>query len=134
MRWIGGSAGRMESGDKMSKAIHLINRREGTGHFGMSRWEDETHGYRSCCWLLTDEQAADLLGGWVNFHATKADVSRFGGRILGFEPGSGEMADRKVILFRAEREGREQTWRGADHDMAYTSGILDADLKHEVME
>jgi hypothetical protein len=115
----------------MAKAIHLINRREKISFQGMSRWEYEANGYRSCCWLLSDEQASDLLGGWVYFHQTKASQSGFGGVILGFESSHDDISDRKVILFRADSNGRGQDWRGADHGMAYTSGIIDADLEHE---
>lgn len=115
----------------MTKAIHLLNRRDGSTYIGMTKNEGEPNTYRSCCWLLNDTQASELLGGWVYFHAVKADPSGFGGQIIGFEQGEGDMADRKVILFRADAGARGQTWRGADHGMAHMSGVVEANSAHE---
>lgn len=115
----------------MTGAAHFINRREGAGLHGMSRWDGDPHGFRSCCWLVSDEEAAELIGGWVYFHEAKATPSRFGGVILGFEPGEGDLALRKVILFRADNRARGQSWRGADHGMAMWSGVIEGSLPHE---
>jgi len=115
----------------MRKAVHLINRRDGRSLHGLSRWPQEAAGFRSCCWRITDEQAAELLGGWVYFHETKSAPAGFGGLILGFEAGQGDLAKRKVILFRADGRARGASWRGADHQMAMWSGLVQADLPHE---
>lgn len=115
----------------MPQSIHLISRREGITLHGMSRWPEEPQGYQSCCWLISDEDATNLLGGWVYFHETKADPSGFGGVILGFAPGHDDLAHRKIIMFRHDRRARGQQWRGADHSMAYSSGLVEADLPHE---
>lgn len=118
----------------MTKALHLVCHREGTTLRGLRRWEGDPKGYRSCCWLVSDAQAAALIGGWIYFHEKKSAPSTFGGQIVGFEPGECEgedMADRKVILFRAAAEGRGQSWRGRDYGMAWGSGVVDADLEHE---
>ena len=115
----------------MRNAIHLINRRKGPTLLGLDRWVEQADGFRSCCWQLSDEQAASLVGGWVYLHGSKAERSSFGGQILGFEQGQDGSADRKAILFRAEASCRGQRWRGANHGMAYTSGIVTADLPHE---
>ena len=115
------------------KAIHLINRRDGAGLYGMTRWPEVEHGFKSCCWQISDKQAADLIGGWVYYHETKADHARFGGQILGFEQGSADLADRKVILLRADARARGQKWRGADHGMAMSGGLVDADARHEML-
>lgn len=117
----------------MPKAVHFINRRDGISLFGMSRWPGEPNGYRSCCWLLSDEQASELIGGWIYFHETKAKPASFGGMIIGFEPGGTDMADRKAILFRADGRARGVVWRGADHGMAMSSGVVNADLDHEAI-
>jgi hypothetical protein len=102
----------------MAKAIHLINRRVGASLHGMTKWLEEPGGFRSCCWRIGDEQAAELIGGWVYFHDTKAKPASYGGLILGFEPGEGDMTERKVILFRGDVRSRGERWRGADHGMA----------------
>lgn len=115
----------------MTRAIHLINRRDGTSLHGLTRWNGHPGRYRSCCWRISDEDAAELIGGWVYFHQAKSMPSRLGGVILGFEPGEHDMAERKVLLFQADPRAREQRWRGADHGMAMWSGLVDADLPHE---
>lgn len=115
----------------MGKAIHLINRRDGQRLHGMSPWSGQPGGFRSCCWIIGDEQAAELIGGWVYLHETKSTPARFGGIILGFEPGEADMADRKVMLFQGDGRSRGVRWRGASHGMAMSSGVVDADLPHE---
>lgn len=118
----------------MTKALHLICHREGNTLHGLSRWDGDPNGYRSCCWLISDEDAAQLVGGWIYFHESKSSLSSFGGQILGFQPGANENEDmtaRKIILFRADRSGRGQSWRGRDYGMAWGSGVVDADLEHE---
>lgn len=115
----------------MLKAIHLINRRDGARLHGMERWAGQPGGFRSCCWIISDDDAAELIGGWVYFHETKSTPARFGGIILGFEPGEADMADRKVILFQGDGRSRGVRWRGANHGMAMCGGVVDADLPHE---
>lgn len=116
----------------MPNAVHFINRRDGVHLHGMTGWNGASNGFQSCCWHINDEEAGLLVGGWVYFHEAKASLSRFGGVILGFEPGQGELADRKVILFRSDNRARGQRWRGADHGMAMWSGVVVADLPHEL--
>lgn len=115
----------------MLKAIHLINRRDGPRLHGMDRWAGQPGGFRSCCWIISDDQAAELIGGWVYFHETKSTPARFGGIILAFELGEADTADRKVILFQGDGRSRGVRWRGASHGMAMWSGVVDADLPHE---
>lgn len=115
----------------MLKAMHLINRRDGQRLHGMSPWGGQPGRFRSCCWLIGDEQVAELIGGWVYFHEAKSRPARFGGIILGFEPGESDMADRKVILFQGDGRAQGVRWRGASHGMAMWSGVVDAALPHE---
>jgi hypothetical protein len=115
----------------VTKAIHLINRRDGASLLGLTRWNGHPNSFRSCCWRIGDEEAAALIGGWVYFHESKSKPSRFGGLILGFEPGEGDMAERKIILFQVDNLARQQNWRGADHDMGMWGGLVEADLPHE---
>ena len=121
------------AGCNVPNAIHLINRREGANLLGLSRWDGHPNSFRSCCWRVSDADAATLIGGWVYFHETKSTPSRLGGLILGFEPGEGDKAERKVLLFQVDNRARQQKWRGADHGMAMSSGIVDASFPHETV-
>lgn len=119
----------------MTKAIHLINEREGLGRKGLTLVDRQTDTWRSCCWLLSEEDQNALLGGWLYLHDTKGKAASFAGQIIGFEAAKRETAAREdgvAILFRADRSARDQKWRGANHGMAYSSGIIDADLPHEI--
>lgn len=69
----------------------------------MSRWHGDPRGFQSCCWRISGEEAGQLIGVWVYLHDSKSTPSRFSGIILGFERGEGDMADRKGILFRADK-------------------------------
>lgn len=118
----------------MTKAIHLINEREGLSRKGLTLQERATDTWRSCCWLLSGEEQDALLGGWLYLHDAKAKPASFAGQILGFEPAKRDGAaieDGVAILFRADRSGRDQKWRGASHAMAWSSGVIDGDLPHE---
>lgn len=80
--------------------------------------------------------SAALIGGWIYLHPDgKTDPSQFGGVILSFTPCERrEGAAREqglAFTFEARKEGRNQAWRGANHDMAWTSGLVDAALPHE---
>ena len=118
----------------MSKAIHLKNERQGISRRGLTKVVGERNGWRSCCWLLTDEEQDALIGGWLYLHETKSTPSQFGGMIIGFEPAERDGAARSngvAIVFRADSRARDQGWRGANHGMAWTSGVLEGDLPHE---
>ena len=58
-------------------------------------------------------------------HERKAARSYFGGKVTGYrvvdEPK--EYAGR--IIFEVTSEGRHESWEGMDHDMAWSSGIID---------
>lgn len=120
----------------MTKAIHFINERQGIGRKGLSLVERQTKTWRSCCWVLGVEQQEALLGGWLYLHNTKASPASFAGQIIGFEDAEREGAAIKggvAILFRASEAGIGHAWRGADHGMAYSSGVIEADLPHEIV-
>mgnify|MGYP001182412735 CR=1 FL=1 len=116
------------------KAIHLLSKPQGLP-IGMTAVAGVKDQYRSEAWPLANNPDLEaLIGGWVYFHDTKADGSRIGGRIVRIE-----LVDRvdKAIsegvafVFDSKLEGRKQLWRGADHGMAWTGGIVDGTYLHE---
>lgn len=120
------------------KAVQLINRREanGTTLKGLTHVKDKNNTYRSCCWVFSEEEALSLVGGWIYLHPNgKNEPSEFGGVITGFEPARREGVATEhgyAFVFEAKREGRGQHWRGLDHLMAWTSGIIDVSFEHEL--
>lgn len=117
----------------MPSCIHFINRKVGIGREGLTHLGGGK--YRSCCWLLTRDQAQSLVGGWIYLHQTKTEPSALGGQIVAVESGIWENAakqDRVAIIFQAAREAQGQEWRGSDHSMAYTSGLIQPSLAHEL--
>jgi hypothetical protein len=102
---------------------------------GLSSLAGQKNRYKSCCWVLSNEEADSLLGGWIYLHPNKSAPSEFGGRILSVEQvehQEGTREDRLVIIFEAYREARDQKWRGAGHGMAWTSGLIEPNFPHEV--
>lgn len=118
----------------MTKAIHLKNEREGIGRRGLTKVPGDRNTWRTCCWLLSDEEQGALLGGWVYLHDTKSAPSSFAGLIIGFEAAERQGSVRPegvAIIFRADPRARGQGWRGASHGMAWSSGLIDGNLPHE---
>ncbi len=116
----------------MARSAHFINRREGSGREGLIRVEGNRYG--SCCWAISAEEAAGLIGGWIYLHQSKGDRSAFGGVVQAVEPADRLGTARQegyIIYFETRREAREQAWRGAHHAMAWWSGLVDADAAHE---
>jgi len=126
------------------KSLHLINKVvEGSyKRMGINKIKGEKNKYYSCCWKFKLEDAKQLIGGSIYFHPTKNDVSTFGGRVLDVQPmkidgvatefytptegDEDKTQDRVYFTFEFSDEYRGQVWRGADHDMSWTSGIIDA--------
>ena len=115
-------------------AIHFICKRDdGVTLNGVKR-DGATGNHRSGQWDISDDDARSLVGGWLYLHPTKADRSEFGGVIVGYEPVVDKQlahAERIVLLIEKRREGSGQRWRGKSHGMAYSSGLVSADLEHE---
>ena len=117
------------------KAIHIICRREGTrgGFKDLERVAGENNIYRSSCWALHNPN--DLIGGWLYLHPDgKNAPSGFGGVVRSFDACKREAAteDGIAFVFEARKEGRGQRWRGANHGMAWTGGIVEATYPHEI--
>lgn len=121
------------------KALHLICRKNGPGRFEGLVAIDRSKGiYESGTWAFpSGEPLDDLIGGWIYLHPTgKGQVSELGGSVRGIRRGprldSNAIREGYVIEFEARPEGRGQKWRGAHHTMAWTSGLVEADLPHEI--
>ena len=106
----------------------------------MTKVKDETNLYISCCWDFKLEEAKTLIGGMIFFHDTKSERSKLGGNVLDVQPvrldeetefhkinleDQNKKQSRVMFKFEITPEGREQRWRGKDHSMSWTSGILD---------
>jgi hypothetical protein len=110
------------------KAIHIISRREGISLRGLKRVEGTT--YRSCCWAFSKEEAESLIGAWLFLHpVAKSEPSEFGGIIKGVEPAKrdGDVAikDGYAFIVEAKKQGKGRRWQGADHYMAWNSGVIE---------
>src|SRR5215217_4270045 len=121
------------------KAIHFICRRDvdGINLNGVSVVQKGPSPiYRSCCWDISEPDAEALIGGWVYLHPKKTSLSEFGGRVLKFEAGQ-EWLDkahqnRVAFFLEASPRGKGQIWRGVDFSLAWTGGLVEAALPHEL--
>lgn len=117
------------------KAIHFKCGLGANGRpLGLSAIDKPATRFRSCCWDVTEEEARQLVGGWIYLHETKAKPSYFGGVVYAFEAVRVEDAahqDRIAFMFEAKPHGKGQNWRGADHAMAHQSEVIDTTFPHE---
>ncbi len=117
------------------RAVHLICRRNNITFDGLERLPGREGAHRLSCWAFSREEAHSLIGGWIYLHPiSKFEPSEFGGIITGVSAckrEEGAIEDGYAFTFKARREGRGQPWRGADHSMAWTGGIIDANFEHE---
>jgi hypothetical protein len=112
------------------KAIHIVCR----GFLGLRCIDPKKKMYHSECWAFSERDARSLVGAWIYFHEKKSDSSGFGGVVLGFEPCSRKpaaVAHGYAFIIQARQDGFGEPWRGANHQRAWTSGIIDASLRHE---
>lgn len=113
-------------------AIHVKCERESVGFRLMTKVGEGL--FRTCCWDFSAEQADALVGGWIYLHpVTKKRPSEFGGKITSCEitDNTEGYPGRVAFVFEARPKGRGQAWRGQDHGMAWTGGLVPADLPHE---
>jgi hypothetical protein len=124
------------------KILHLINKPtpDSIHAKGLIKVKDETNRYISCCWDFKLEEAKGLIGGMIFFHDTKSERSKLGGNVVDVQPvrldeetefhkvdpeDTSKRQTRVMFKFEITSEGREQRWRGKDHSMSWTSGIID---------
>ena len=124
------------------KILHLINKTEAGEMLpkGVSKSSDDGKSYISCCWDFKLEEAKTLIGGMIFFHDTKSERSKLGGNVLDVQAvrideetefhkvnpeDQNKKQSRVMFKFEITPEGREQRWRGKDHSMSWTSGIID---------
>ena len=124
------------------KILHLINKPtpDSIHAKGLIKVKDETNRYISCCWDFKLEEAKGLIGGMIFFHDTKSERSKLGGNVVDVQPvrldeetefhkvdpeDENKRQSRVMFKFEITPEGREQRWRGKDHAMSWTSGIID---------
>ena len=124
------------------KILHLINKTQPLELLpkGVSKSKEDGNIYISCCWDFKLEEAKTLIGGMIFFHDTKSDRSKLGGHVVDAQPvkldeetefhkvdpeDENKRQSRVMFKFEITPEGREQRWRGKDHAMSWTSGIID---------
>lgn len=120
----------------MYSVIHLLNKPDETGRPRFLTYLGGTT-YRTCCWKLSAEDAARLIGGWVYLHDRKSELACMGGVVTAVvpseEPGFTDQS-RFAITFTSRAEAKRMRWRGASHAMAWTSGLIEGDAPHESQE
>ena len=124
------------------KILHLINKPTPDSIYakGLTKVKDEKNSYVSCCWDFDLEVAKTLIGGMIFFHDTKSEKSKLGGRVLDvqsirldedteyhkIDPDDKDKKQQRVMFkFEITPDGCNQRWRGKDHSMSWTSGIID---------
>ena len=121
------------------KAIHLICRRKSIGFEGLDRAPEGKNVWMSYSWAFPrDYDLKSLAGGWLYLHPDgKSALSGFGGiieEIIDSARLGKPVEDGYMVVFEARKEARDKKWRGANHGMAWTGGIVEADYKHETNE
>jgi len=105
---------------------------------GMAGWTncetiDRSKGiFGSGWWLISDEEAEALRGGWIYFHERSTAPSTFVGRIIGLE----RRNDEGFAMLRIVRQPGiiAQRWRGgiAQQSPAHYRRIVEANYPHEL--
>ncbi len=119
----------------MTKAIHFICRPNVQGQPSNVTFEDLEKAFWSGYWDISEEEAKALVGGWIYLHPAKREPSYYGGQISDWRKVKRQDVaheDRIALRFRPAVQAKGQKWRGHDHPRSWTSGLLDADLVHEI--
>lgn len=127
------------------KVMHIICKDDPDTNMpvGVTQIEPKVNKYMSCCWDFDLDEMKELIGGMIFFHNSKTSLSKFGGKVLNVhpiktdknykgpyythEPDKLVRADRMMFEFEITADSRNIKWRGKDHMMAYSSGIIDLD-------
>ena len=114
-------------------AIHFICRRDEHADYSPHPnllYDRDTAQWVSGYWDVSLDDARVLVGGRIYLHSAKAEGAYFGGRIV--EPffvvqttHAHEL--RIAFVFDALPSCRGIRWRGANHAMAWTSGVVPGD-------
>ncbi|EME68570.1 hypothetical protein H261_17748 [Paramagnetospirillum caucaseum] len=84
--------------------------------------------FESGYWDISESDAAVVVGGMIYMHQTKNELSYMGGVVQSFRievrPELAH-ATRIIFVFESTKEGRGAKWKGADHAMAWYSGVVD---------
>lgn len=110
------------------KRLHLICRREGLSYRGVEKVEGVKNMYISGSWDIALDEAKNLIGGQLFLHASKTERSTFGGTVVDVFPVEIEDKARKnrvQFQFLASKDCKNVSWGGANHSMAWSSGIYD---------
>lgn len=119
---------------RVPRSIHLVCGHDERGQPNNVTYDAHARAFWSGRWALTQEEAAELVGGWLYLHVTKASPSYFGGPVVDFGTVDvPELARSERILLRFEpaQTARGRPWRGRHHGRAWTGGLVDATALHE---
>jgi hypothetical protein len=113
------------------KVLHLFNKQSdyGPGLRNLILVSSEDYSYRSGFWDIPLAEAEALVDGMIYLHTSKAEPSRFGGRVTKVEQEKRpEFAHSARIVFTVMslEEGKGVRWRGDSHAMAVSGGIQEA--------
>jgi hypothetical protein len=79
-------------------------------------------------WDISEADAARLVGGTLHLHETKTERSYFGGDITGYriEERPEEAHVRRIVFqVTSTATGRGARWSGANHALAWYSGVVE---------
>lgn len=107
---------------EMPASIHFICR--GRLNLAVVKHPVYTTGF----WAIPQDWADRLVGGMIYLHETKTEPSYFGGRVLEWRPATEadttDHAGDIIFTIEATLDAKGKSWRGQDHAMAWTSGLI----------
>ncbi len=117
------------------RALHVRCQRGDDGKMRGLSFDAQSGLYQIGWWDLSDDDATDLVGGWIYLHAPTSITSELGGRVRSF--GRSQIGSLPKGLFNFVFDfspaARNVEWRGrhfADTQNR-TGGLVPADLLHE---
>ncbi len=110
--------------------LHVINHKNpnGIGFRHVKRVPEKPGTFTSGYWDISLTEAEKLIGGMLCMHETKAGRSTFGGRVLSVEQQhcpEFPRSERVVFTILVDPTARGAKWRGADHAMAHSGGVIE---------